>query len=115
MNDKELLQTEFYAFYRYMFGVEHPTNWWVKAFCNFLQAAYLDYLRLLRPIYCVEAPVQHGKSTILRYFIAWLIGRHPDKRFNFYSADENLRDETGIYVVNIWLPRSIVIYSVPGL
>jgi len=101
MNDRKLLQTDFYLFYRYLFGAEHPTNWWVKAYCDFLQEAYLSYLKQERPIYCVEAPVQHGKTTVLRYYIAWLIGRHPDKRFNYYSADENLRDETSTAVLNI--------------
>jgi predicted phage terminase large subunit-like protein len=54
-----------------------------------------------RPIYCIEAPVQHGKSKKLRYFLAWLIGRHPHKRFNFYSGDDSLRQETSMDLKDI--------------
>lgn len=99
MNEKKAkLQTDFYTFYRFMFGLDKASNWWVKEICQYLQDLYYDYRRELRPIYCIEAPVQHGKTTYLRYYLAWLIGRHPDKRFNYYSADDKLKDETSLYV-----------------
>jgi predicted phage terminase large subunit-like protein len=101
METYKYLQNNSFASYRYLFGLEKPTNWWEIEFYKFLQETYYQYLRRERPINCIEAPVQHGKSTKLRYFLAWLIGRHPNKRFNFYSADESLRDETTEHVKTI--------------
>ncbi|PNX51990.1 MAG: hypothetical protein BV456_00930 [Thermoplasmata archaeon M8B2D] len=97
ISNRKLLQTNFYAFYLYLFNFGKEkiiTGWWEKEFCDNLQEAYYDYLEEKMPVYCFEAPVQHGKSTKLRYFLAWLIGRHRKKRFNFYSGDNSLRKET---------------------
>lgn len=97
LEDKKLLQTDFYSFYLYIFNRNNEdiiTGWWEKEFCNNLQEAYYDYLEGKMPIYCFEAPVQHGKSSKLRCFLAWLVGRHRTKRFNFYSGDDALRKET---------------------
>lgn len=98
-------QTNFYAFYLHLFNYHNTdeilTGWWEREFCNNLQQAYYDYLEGKRSIYCFEAPVQHGKSQKLRYFLAWLIGRHPEKRFNFYSGDDSLRQETSLALKDI--------------
>jgi predicted phage terminase large subunit-like protein len=99
-----LFQTNFYAYYLHLFNFYNEkiiTNWWEKDFCDNLQEAYYDYIGGVRPIYCFEAPVQHGKSEKLRYFLSWIVGRHPDKRFNFYSGDDSLRRETSIALKDI--------------
>lgn len=101
LEDKKLFQTDFYAFYLYIFNLynkEIITNWWEEEFCNNLQEAYYDYLEGKMPVYCFEAPVQHGKSSKLRLYLCWLIGRHKNKRFNFYSGDDSLRKETSKYI-----------------
>lgn len=93
------IQTDFYTFYRYVAGVEQKTNWWVKAFCDFLQyTVYWRYLNGGLPVATVEAPVQHGKSTVMRHFVCWLAGLHPDKRFNYYTASDKLLFETSLAV-----------------
>ncbi len=93
------LQSDFYLFYRYVSGVEQKTNWWVKAFCDFLQyQVYWQFLNGGLPVATVEAPVQHGKSTLMRHFLAWLVGLHPDKRFNYYTASDKLLFETSLAV-----------------
>jgi hypothetical protein len=49
----------------------------------------------------LEQPVQHRKSTKLRIFVAWLIGHHGDKFFNFYTADDNLRQQTSYFITSV--------------
>lgn len=94
-NPRKFLQSDFYAFYRYMMGTDKPTGWWVRAFCDFLQyKVYWRYLNGKRPMATIEAPVQHGKSTVLRLFAVWLIGLYPHKRHNYYTASEKLLAET---------------------
>ncbi|MDD6152786.1 MAG: phage terminase large subunit [Elusimicrobia bacterium] len=96
---RRIVQSDFYAFYRYVSGVDKKTNWWVKAFCDFLQyQVYWQFLNGGLPVATVEAPVQHGKSTIMRHFLAWLVGLHPDKRFNYYTASDKLLFETSLSV-----------------
>ena len=106
------LQTDFYAFYRYTAGGK--TNWWVRAFCDFLQyRVYRAYLNGQMPVATVEAPVQHGKSRIMRHFLAWLIGLHPDKRFNYYTASEKLLFETSLAVKTVLRsPRYLAVFGV---
>ncbi len=110
---RRTLQSDFYAFYRYVGGVGQKTNWWVKAFCDFLQ--YEVYWRFLNgglPVATVEAPVQHGKSTIMRHFLAWLAGLHPDRRFNYYTASDKLLFETSLNVKLILRsPRYLAVFG----
>ncbi len=97
---RRTLQSDFYAFYRYTAGGK--TNWWVRAFCDFLQyRVYRAYLNGQMPVATVEAPVQHGKSRIMRHFLAWLIGLHPDRRFNYYTASDKLLFETSLQVKTV--------------
>lgn len=107
------IQTDFYTFYRYVAGVEQKTNWWVKAFCDFLQyQVYWQFLNGGLPVATVEAPVQHGKSTLMRHFLAWLVGLHPDKRFNYYTASDKLLFETSLAVKMILRsPRYLAIFG----
>lgn len=108
------IQTDFYTFYRYVAGVEQKTNWWVKAFCDFLQyTVYWRYLNGGLPVATVEAPVQHGKSTVMRHFVCWLAGLHPDKRFNYYTASDKLLFETSLAVKMIL--RSVRYQAVFGV
>jgi hypothetical protein len=94
-------QQNFYAFYLYISGFHETTNWWEKEFCDFCEDCYLYFLANKRPIYYIEAPIQHGKSRKLRYFLAWLVGRHTNMRFNFYTGDDKLRKETSDFMLDI--------------
>jgi phage terminase large subunit-like protein len=97
INPRKELQSDFYTFYRY--AAKGATGWWLKEFCDFLQyEVYFRFLKRELPISTVEAPVQHGKSRVLRHFLCWLVGLHPELRFNFYTASEGLRDETKLDV-----------------
>ncbi|MBQ6409774.1 phage terminase large subunit [Candidatus Saccharibacteria bacterium] len=102
LNENEMrreIQSDFYTFYRYVGGVEQKTNWWVKEFCDFLQyKVYWSFLNGKMPVATIEAPVQHGKSRIMRHFLCWLVGLHPDLRFNYYTASDKLLNETSMAV-----------------
>ncbi len=94
---RKLLQSDFYAFYRYVAG--GVTGWWVKRFCDFLQyKVYWSFLNGKMPVATIEAPVQHGKSRIMRHFLCWLVGLNPDLRFNYYTASDKLLNETSMAV-----------------
>ncbi|ACC98510.1 Phage uncharacterized protein (putative large terminase), C-terminal domain [Elusimicrobium minutum Pei191] len=96
-NLQKEVQSDFYTFYRYV--AKGHTGWWLRELCDFLQyEVYFRFLKKELPISTIEAPVQHGKSRVLRHFLCWLIGLHPELRFNFYTAAEDLRDETKIDV-----------------
>ena len=114
MNEEEMrlaLQSGFYSFYRY--GGGGKTGIWLKNFCDFLQyKVYWHYLNGEMPVATVEAPVQHGKSTVMRHFLAWLVGLHPQKRFNYYTASDKLLFETSLQVRRILQsPRYLAVFG----
>lgn len=93
-------QSKFFAFYKAV--GEGKTGWWLETLCLFLQfKVYASFIDKELKVATIEAPVQHGKSRVLRYFLCWLIGLHPNLRFNFYTASESLRDETKLEVDTI--------------
>ena len=104
---RQNLQTDFYLFYLYinedLRGADgFRTGKWEEELCDFFQyQLYYKFLNGERPIATCEEPVQHGKSTKLRIFTAWLIGRHGDLKFNFYTSSDDLRDKTQAEVLSI--------------
>lgn len=109
MTEKELqnLQIDFYSFYLYinedLRGADgFKTGKWEEDLCDFFQyELYFRFLNGERPVATCEEPVQHGKSTKLRIFTAWLIGRHGDLKFNFYTSSDDLRDKTQREILSI--------------
>lgn len=105
--DRRNLQTDFYSFYLYinedLRGSDgFRTGKWEENLCDFFQyELYYRFLKGERPIATSEEPVQHGKSTKLRIFTAWLIGHHGDLKFNFYTSSDDLREKTQAEVLNI--------------
>ena len=106
-NERKILQIDFYSFYLYinedLRGAEgFKTGKWEEDLCDFFQyELYSRFLKGERPIATCEEPVQHGKSTKLRIFTAWLIGLHGDLRFNFYTSSDDLREKTQREILNI--------------
>lgn len=105
------IQSDFYTFFRYVAGGK--TGTWLRAFCGFLQyQVYWQFLNGGMPVATVEAPVQHGKSTVMRHFLAWLVGLHPQKRFNYYTASDKLLFETSLQVRRILQsPRYLAVFG----
>lgn len=104
---RKKLQADFYSFYLFinedLRGSDgFRTGNWEEELCDFFQyELYYRFLKGERPIATSEEPVQHGKSTKLRIFTTWLIGRHGDLKFNFYTSSDDLRDKTQAEVLNI--------------
>jgi len=63
---------------------------WPREVALELQAFYEAYERGERPILVIQAPPQHGKSTLVTYFLAWCLGRNPDTRQIYASYSERL-------------------------
>lgn len=65
-------------------------GWWQYEITAHLQRFYDDWYSGMRPKLVIEAPPQHGKSSIITEFIAWAIGRDPDKRIIYASFSDRL-------------------------
>ena len=79
----------FHEFRRYM----HPKNsigWFQKDAAEHLQQFYYDLRDGKRPKLVIEAPPQHGKSSVIVDFIAWLSGKYPDNKTIYTSFSERL-------------------------
>lgn len=65
-------------------------GYWQHVVSIALQKFYEDYVAGLRPKIVLMAPPQHGKSVLLRAFIAWFAGKQPDKNIIFGSYSDDL-------------------------
>jgi predicted phage terminase large subunit-like protein len=82
-----------------MMGENAKYGDWLRSVCSFLTGqVYASFLKNERPIATLEAPVQHGKTTVLRHFICWLIGHSPELRYNYYTSSDKLKHETQICI-----------------
>ena len=57
---------------------------------NELQVFYDDLVAGKKPMLIIEAPPQHGKSDLVKDFIAWLAGKDPSKKTIYASFSERL-------------------------
>jgi predicted phage terminase large subunit-like protein len=79
----------FWAFLLWM----HPellVSWWQWGAAQNLQQFYDDFVAGKRPKIVLQAPPQHGKTTLVEYFIAWCAGKNPNLRVIFASYSEDL-------------------------
>ena len=79
----------FHEFRRYI----HPKNsfgWFQKDVADNLQQFYYDLSGGKRPKLVIEAPPQHGKSSIIVDFIAWLSGKNNDTKTIYTSFSDRL-------------------------
>ena len=65
-------------------------NFWQHHACGELQNFAVQLEKGERPKLVIEAPPQHGKSTMIVDFVAWLVGRNPDLRVIYTSFSERL-------------------------
>jgi len=80
---------DFYSFRLYM----HPDlkkGWFQQDVADHLQEFYEDFINGKKPKLVIEAPPQHGKSTQIVDFIAWLLGKSPDTKTIYTSFSERL-------------------------
>ncbi len=65
-------------------------NWWTQEVALELQQFYDDFAAGKRPKLVLMAPPQHGKSTTVEDFIAWVAGRNPNLKTIYASYSEQL-------------------------
>src|ERR1039458_7607064 len=71
----------FWAFHLWM----HPellVSWWQWDAAQNLQQFYDDFVAGKRPKIVLQAPPQHGKTTLLEDFIAWCAGKNPNLKYS---------------------------------
>lgn len=83
-------QNNFYDFRRYIRGNTLVTGWWIAETARHLQSFYDRYAAGERPKMLLMAPPQHGKSTMVVDFIAWLSGKNPHTKSMFTSYSDSL-------------------------
>ena len=79
----------FYAFRKFM----HPKmklGWFTRDISSRLQDFYVKFANCERPKLAISAPPQHGKSSAIVDFVAWLAGKHPDTKTIYTSFSERL-------------------------
>lgn len=76
--------------YRQLLNPKAKWGWWQREIAAELQQFEADLMAGKRPKLVIQAPPQHGKSVQIVDFIAWLAGRHPDKRAIYASFSDRL-------------------------
>lgn len=79
----------FWLYRRYM-NPEMRIGWFQRSICSELQKFYTAFYFGERPVLIIQAPPQHGKSTIIVDFVSWIIGRHPMLRTIYASFSDRL-------------------------
>jgi hypothetical protein len=77
----------------------HPeliTGDWPRGISRHLQKFYKALIAGKRPKLVISSPPQHGKSTAITDFIAWVMGRNPDLKVIFASYSDALGERTSI-------------------
>ncbi len=76
--------------YRRLMNPRMLWGWWQSEICHELQGFYESLRAGERPTLIIEAPPQHGKSSTIADFIAWVAGQNPDLRTIFASFSDRL-------------------------
>lgn len=92
---------KFWAFRQYI-NPDLLTGWWQCKVAEELQIFYNDLIAGKRPVLVLNAPPQHGKSTQVRDFIAWIAGKLPDVKSLYASYSDDLGVESNIYLQRIF-------------
>jgi predicted phage terminase large subunit-like protein len=92
-------RASFYSF-RCHIRPELVRGWWLREISDNLQQFYMRFMQGERPKAVLMAPPQHGKTTIVTDFIAWVAGKNP----NLKSLYTSFSDDLGLQV-NVALQR----------
>jgi predicted phage terminase large subunit-like protein len=86
---QELSRREFIDYVAYI-DPKFLFGWWNTLLCHRLQQFYNDLVAGKKPVLLIQAPPQHGKSTIIILFISWVAGKNPDLRKIYASFSTRL-------------------------
>ena len=91
----------FYAYRCYI----HPSmtqGWFTEELARIGEQFYTELLSGKRPKYAIEAPPQHGKSTLVVDLITWIAGKHPDFRQMYTSFSDRLGVRANLAIQRIF-------------
>lgn len=86
----------------------HPKiemGWWQKEIASELMTFHNAMLKGERPKLIIEAPPQHGKSSMIVDFIAWATGLNPDLRAIYSSFSEDLGVRANLTLQGIYTSK----------
>ena len=88
-NYTALMAREHFHVFRRVMRPNMIWGWFPERLSLELQRFYNDFIAGKRPKLGIAAPPQHGKSIVAEDFIAWIAGKHPDKKtiYASYAAD----------------------------
>lgn len=85
----EQCKRTFWAFRQYI-NPKLKKSWWPREVAHELQQFWDDYQAGLRPKLVIMAPPQHGKSTAVIDWLAWIAGKSNDERIIYASFSDRL-------------------------
>lgn len=80
----------FWKYRQYINKGKLKIGWWQREIASILEQFFAEYKAGLRPIYIIEAPPQHGKSTQVVDFISDYSGKDPDIKTIYTSFSKSL-------------------------
>jgi predicted phage terminase large subunit-like protein len=90
-----------FGLFRQLIHPDMSWNWWTDDVARKLQRFYLDLKAGRRPKVALMAPPQHGKTTTILDFIAWIAGKHPGLKTIFASYSDELGTTANRYLFRI--------------
>jgi predicted phage terminase large subunit-like protein len=88
-----------FGLFRQLIHPDFSWNWWTDDAARKLQRFYLDLMAGRRPKLALMAPPQHGKSTTILDFIAWIAGNDLDLKTIFASYSDELGTTANRYLL----------------
>lgn len=87
---RELCNRDFHEYRKEINGKKFKDGWWQREIAKELQNYYDRLINGERPKLVIQAPPQHGKSSIVNDFISWVAGKNPDCKTIYSSFSERL-------------------------
>lgn len=108
---KRRARVDFEYFRRFLSQDRLTKSRWQAHAARALQKFSDDLAAGYRPKLVIEAPPQHGKSSMVIDFIAWLCGRNPDLKVIYTSFSESLGERANLALQRIFTtPRFKAIF-----
>ena len=92
----------FWAYRRFINPADMKLGWWQREMSNALERFYNDLVAGTRPKLVIEAPPQHGKSTMVVEFVSWVAGKNPDLKVIYASFSDRLGVRANIRLQRIY-------------
>ena len=95
------LGTDF-GLFRQLIHPDMHWNWWTDEVARELNRFYRDLKEGRRPKLALMAPPQHGKTSTVLDFIAWIAGKDPDLKTIYASYSDELGTAANRYLFRIF-------------